>query len=225
VSTFDEVRERIAAACLRAGREPSAVRLIAVSKGVPVERLRVALADGITDFGENRVQEAETKVGRLPSVRWHMVGRLQSNKAARAVALFDEIHSVDSIRLAGRLGRLAIERGAGAVPVYLQVNTDADPDKAGFTPAQLERGLPELVAIDGLSLRGLMTIGRYGVSASETRASFRSLRELGERLRSAQRRLGAGLSMGMSDDFELAVEEGATDVRIGRALFGERTAG
>ncbi|CAN5712540.1 YggS family pyridoxal phosphate-dependent enzyme [soil metagenome] len=195
---------------------------MAVSKGVPAGRLRDALALGLIDLGENRVQEAEGKVGFLAGARWHMVGRLQSNKAARAVALFDEIHSVDSLELAERLARLAAGRVGGRLPVYIQLNVDADAAKTGFSPAALGASIGRLAALDGLELRGLMTIGRIGVPEAESRATFSRLRELSDRLRAAEPRLGAGLSMGMSDDFELAVEEGATVVRIGRTLFGAR---
>jgi PLP dependent protein len=195
---------------------------VAVSKGVPAGRLRDALALGLIDLGENRVQEAEGKVGSLAGARWHMVGRLQSNKAARAVALFDEIHSVDSLELAERLARLAAGREAGRLPVFIQVNVDADAAKTGFSPAALEASIGRLAALDGLELRGLMTIGRIDVPEADSRSTFRRLREFSERLRAAEARLGPGLSMGMSDDFELAVEEGATVVRIGRALFGGR---
>jgi PLP dependent protein len=195
---------------------------VAVSKGVPAGRLRDALALGLIDLGENRVQEAEGKVGSLAGARWHMVGRLQSNKAARAVALFDEIHSVDSLELAERLARLAAGREAGRLPVFIQVNVDADAAKTGFSPAALEALIGRLAALDGLELRGLMTIGRIDVPEADSRSTFRRLREFSERLRAAEARLGPGLSMGMSDDFELAVEEGATVVRIGRALFGGR---
>ncbi len=215
--------DRIAAVCARAARDAAGVQLIAVSKGVAVERLREAVAAGLADLGENRVQEAEGKVAGVAGARWHMIGRLQSNKAAAAVTLFDEIHSVDSLVLAERLGRLAANRDR-PLPVYLQVNVDGDPVKAGFTPAAVERDLPALAGLDGLELRGLMTIGRFGVAPEAARATFRALRELSERLRATEPSLGSGLSMGMSDDFEVAVEEGATAVRIGRALFGERSA-
>ena len=151
-----------------------------------------------------------------------MVGRLQSNKAARALAVFDEVHSVDSLELAERLARLAAQSRPAPLPVYLQVNVAADPGKAGFTASSLREALGWLAGLESLDLRGLMTIGRLGVSAAETRAAFAALRRLSDELRADQPRLAEGLSMGMSDDFELAVEEGATALRIGRALFGER---
>jgi pyridoxal phosphate enzyme (YggS family) len=198
--------------------------VLPVTKGVTVERLRIAVDLGLTDFGENRVQEAEEKAASLAGATWHMIGRLQSNKAARAVELFGEIQSVDSVGLAERLGRLASERDSAPYPVYLQVNVDADVAKAGFSTDQLEDLAPQLALIDGLEIRGLMTVGRLTSLSDEARGTFRALRDLSERVRATNPRIGGGLSMGMSDDFEVAVEEGATVVRLGRVLFGERSA-
>jgi pyridoxal phosphate enzyme (YggS family) len=195
---------------------------VAVSKTVPAVRLSAAVAAGLTTLGENRVQEAEAKVAALPGVTWHLVGHLQSNKARRAVELFDTIESVDSVELAVRLDRLAAELGRAPLPVYLQVNVDRDEAKAGFTPDGLERALPALAGLRSLRLGGLMTVGLLVGTAEEARPTFVRLRELSARLRSQAGSLGAGLSMGMTDDFEVAVEEGATIVRVGRALFGER---
>jgi PLP dependent protein len=229
-AAHDVVRRRIAAACLRSGRRSDDVRLLPVSKGVPVARLRAALAAGIVDFGENRVQEAEVKAGQLVGARWELVGRLQGNKAARALAVFGAIHSVDSLELAQRLDRLAVARvgdpaARRPVPVFLQVNVDDDPAKAGFLPAALESALAVLAALTGLELRGLMTIGRMVDRPEQARPTFAALRDLSLRLRQLDPRLGAELSMGMTDDFEVAVEEGATVVRVGRAIFGARPAG
>jgi pyridoxal phosphate enzyme (YggS family) len=183
-----------------------------------------AVAAGLTILGENRVQEAEAKVGAVPGASWHLVGPLQSNKARRAVGLFDVVESVDSVDLARRLDRLGAElRPAARLPILLQVNVDADPAKAGFAPADLERALPELTDLPGLEIRGLMTVGRLVERAEDARPTFRALRALSERLRGGgSAALGPDLSMGMSDDYEVAVEEGATIVRVGRALFGER---
>jgi pyridoxal phosphate enzyme (YggS family) len=211
----------MARACARVRREPSEVTLVAVSKTVPAERLSAAVAAGLTTLGENRVQEAEAKVAALPGVTWHLVGHLQLNKARRAVELFDTIESLDSLELAVRLDRLAAELGR-ALPVYLQVNVDRDEAKAGFTPEGLGRDLAELAGLANLRLEGLMTVGMLVGTAEEARPTFVRLRELSERLRSEAGRLGTGLSMGMTDDFEVAIEEGATIVRVGRALFGER---
>ena len=189
---------------------------------MPVERLRGAQAAGLTRFAENRVQEAENKAPLLPGVSWELVGRLQSNKVARAVELFDVIHSVDSFELAQRIARVAASSGRSPYPVYLQVNVDADEAKAGFTAVQVAEQAAQLAAIDGLSIVGLMTVGRLVADAEAARPTFRVLRELSERVRAEVPAIGAGLSMGMSDDFEVAVEEGATVVRLGRVLFGER---
>jgi pyridoxal phosphate enzyme (YggS family) len=192
---------------------------------VPVERLHEAISLGLSTLGENRVQEAEAKAAALPTAHWELIGHLQSNKAARAVALFDVIHSVDSVDLARRLERLAADAGrAQALPVYLEANVDADPAKAGFTPATIEASLFELTELPHVDLVGLMTIGRMVESAEQSRPTYRRLRELSDALRQAQPRLGGGLSMGMSSDFEVAIEEGATVVRVGSALFGPRTA-
>ena len=155
-----------------------------------------------------------------------MIGHLQSNKAARVVRLFDVVESVDSIELAARLGGLAQGALDGRpLPVYLQVNVDRDPAKAGFSPDVLETALPDLLELGGLEIRGLMTVGRAVENPQDARTTFRSLRDLSDRLRQVESRLGAGLSMGMSDDFEVAVEEGATVVRVGRAIFGDRASG
>jgi pyridoxal phosphate enzyme (YggS family) len=197
--------------------------LVAVTKTVAVERLRAAVAAGLDVLGENRVQEATEKVGQVAGATWHLVGPLQSNKARRAVELFDVVESVDSIDLARRLDRLASEvRPGRPLPVLLQVNVDADPAKAGFSPPDLGAALPEIGGLSGLDVRGCMTIGRLVASAEEARPTFAALRRLSERLRATEPRLGSDLSMGMTDDFEVAVEEGATIVRVGRALFGER---
>ena len=221
-----DVLERIAAACVRVGRSPDEVTLVAVSKTVPAERLRDAVAAGLTTLGENRVQDGEAKVADVPGATWHLVGPLQSNKVRRALEVFDLIESVDSIGLAERIDRLAREvRGAGPAarfPVLLQVNIDDDPSKAGFAPATLPEALTRLAALDALDVRGLMTVGRLVTDPEAARSTFAGLRERSEQIRSAAPGLGGGLSMGMSADYEVAVEEGATIVRVGRALFGER---
>ena len=221
-----EVLARIAAACGRAGRSPADVTLVAVSKTVDPARLRDAVEAGLTLLGENRVQEGVAKAAEVPGARWHLIGPLQSNKARRAVEVYDVIESVESVGLAERLDRLAREvRDAGpgnGYPVLLQVNVDDDPAKAGFKPDALPEALDRLAALDALDVRGLMTIGRLVANAQAARPTFVALRELAARLRSGGATLGPELSMGMSDDFEVAIEEGATIVRVGRALFGER---
>jgi PLP dependent protein len=217
------VLARIAAACARSGRDPGSVTLVAVSKTVSSEALRDAVAAGLDLLGENRVQEAAAKVGEVPGARWHLVGPLQSNKAHPALEVFDAIESVDSVKLARRLDRLVPEiRSEARYPILLEVNVDRDPAKAGFAPDAVDGALAELVELPHLELRGLMTVGRLTTDPAEARRTFVGLRELAERTRSRWPALGAELSMGMSDDFELAIEEGATIVRVGRALFGER---
>jgi len=219
----DLVLERIADACARAGRQPDDVTLVAVSKTVPAAALRDAVAAGLTLLGENRVQEGATKAPEVPGARWHLVGPLQSNKARRAVEVFESIESVDSVELARRLDRLAGEVRPGArYPILLQVNVDGDPAKAGFEPADLERAMEAMGELESIEVRGLMTIGRLVAQPEDARPTFKALRATSDRLRASGSAIGPDLSMGMTDDFELAVEEGATIVRVGRALFGER---
>ena len=223
VAARARVLAAIDAACARSGRDPSGVTLVAVSKTVAPGRLRAAVAAGLVTFGENRVQEAEGKVTAVAGARWHLEGPLQANKARRAVALFDVIESVDTLSLAVRLDRLAGQLRPGTpLPILLEVNVDADPAKAGFEPGVLADALPALSALPNLELRGLMTVGRLVATAEEARSTFRGLRTLAAGLRAAHPLLGPALSMGMSDDYAVAVEEGATIVRVGRALFGER---
>jgi len=227
------VLEAIADACRRSGRDPGEVSLVAVSKTVAAQRLEAAVVAGLTLLGENKVQEAEAKASLLPGASWHLIGPLQSNKARRAVELFDVIESVDSVDLARRLDRFAGPGGrgdgslgaAGRLGVYLQVNVDRDESKSGFLPETLEAELPILADLSNLRLLGLMTIGRLVGPAEEARPTFARLRELSERLRGRVGGFGAGLSMGMSGDYPVAVEEGATVVRVGRALFGVRPEG
>ena len=220
----ERVLERIADACARAGRGPGDVTLVAVSKTVAAEALRDAVAAGLSLLGENRVQEGVAKAPEVPGARWHLVGPLQSNKARRALEVFEAIESVDSVDLARRLDRLAAEIHPGRrYPVLLEVNVDGDPAKAGFAPADLAPALDQIAELPGLDVRGLMTIGRLVERADDARPTFRALRETSDRLRAAGAPLGGELSMGMTDDFEVAVEEGATIVRVGRALFGERS--
>jgi len=207
---------------VRVGRDPSAVELVAVSKTVPPERLRAAVAAGLTTLGENRVQELAAKAAVVPGVTWHLVGHLQANKARAALEVAAVIQAVDSVELAQRLDRLLDGRDGGPRPIYLQVNVDADPAKAGFAPGALKAVLSGIADLPHLRLAGLMTVGRLVATPEAARPTFVALRRLSDALRSREARLGAGLSMGMTDDFEVAVEEGATLVRVGRAIFGER---
>lgn len=218
------VLERIERAAVRAGRDPAAITLVAVSKTVSPDRLRAAVAAGLDRLGENRVQEGEAKAPAVPGAQWELVGPLQSNKARRALTTFDRIQTVDSVELARRLDRLVPETRPGArYPILLQVNVDRDPAKAGFQPDAIEGALGDLLALPNLLVEGLMTVGRFTTSPADARDTFRNLHGLADRLRAMAPGLGDTLSMGMSDDFELAIEEGATVVRVGRALFGERT--
>jgi PLP dependent protein len=219
----EHVLDRIATACARAGRDPAEVTLVAVSKTVAADRLVAAVAAGLTTLGENRVQEAEDKVGTVTGAIWHLVGPLQSNKARRAVEVFEAVQSVDSVELGARLGRLAEELRPGTrYPILLQVNVDGDPTKAGLAPEAVADTVAQLAHHPALDVRGLMTIGRLVEEPEAARPTFQRLRELSETLRASGASLGPQLSMGMTDDFEVAIEEGATIVRIGRALFGAR---
>ena len=232
-ATRTAILGRIDDAAGRAGRDSGTVEVVAVTKTVPPERILAAIGAGFTTLGENRVQERQAKVAEVDAVatypageqpRWHLIGPLQSNKARRAVELFDVIETVDSLALAERLDRIVAELRPGAkLPVLLQVNVDADEAKAGFGAPDLERDLTAILDLPGLSVQGLMTVGRLVEEPELARPTFVALRELSERLRGRDARLGPALSMGMTDDFEVAVEEGATHVRVGRALFGERT--
>ncbi len=227
VEGFRRAREavlgQIADAAARTGRDLASVTLVAVSKTVPAARVRAAVAAGLTVLGENRVQEGAAKIPTVTGALWHLIGPLQSNKARRAVELFDVVESVHTIELATRLSGLAGELRAGRpLPVLLEVNVDRDPAKAGFQPDALEPAAEALDRLGALEIRGLMTIGRFVATPAEARATFVALRELSERVRARWPRLGPELSMGMSDDYGIAVEEGATIVRVGRALFGER---
>ncbi|MFP5343619.1 MAG: YggS family pyridoxal phosphate-dependent enzyme [Candidatus Limnocylindria bacterium] len=219
-----EVRARIDAACARADRPVDAVTLVAVSKTVDPDRLRAAVEVGLTTLGENRVQEGERKRPEVPGATWHLIGPLQSNKAKRALGAFDLLETVTSVDLGARLDRLVPEVRPGArFPVLVQVNVDRDPAKAGVLPDDAAAVVDGLAALPNLEVHGLMTIGRFGAAEDEARRTFRALRDLSTALRGRMAGLGPELSMGMSDDYEIAVEEGATIVRVGRALFGERS--
>ena len=222
-SARNRVLSRIADACARAGRDPDEVTLVAVSKTIAADALRGAVTAGLDVLGENRVQEGIAKAPEVPGARWQLIGPLQSNKARRAIEIFESIQSVDSVELARRLDRLVPDvRPGDRYPILVQVNVDLDPAKAGFDPDGLDGAVGELLGLQHLAVRGLMTVGRLTSDPVEARRTFRGLRELSERTRRRWPELGGDLSMGMTDDFEIAVEEGATIVRVGRALFGER---
>jgi pyridoxal phosphate enzyme (YggS family) len=215
-ANLERVRERIARAAEHAGRRAADVLLIAVSKTVEVERIRRALAAGVPALGENRVQEARTKIAELGRpVPWHLVGQLQTNKAKDAVELFDLIHSLDRLELARELDRRARQRGR-PVEALVQVNVAGEARKGGVTPDGLGGLLDAVAGLDHVQVRGLMVIPPEAPDAEAARPWFRALAKLGERHGLAE------LSMGMSADFEVAVEEGATMVRVGTAVFGAR---
>jgi len=212
-----EVRERIARAAARAGRSPDEVTIVAVTKTVTEAAVREALAAGISNLGESRVQEAQRKIAQLSGCEtspvWHMIGHLQRNKVQTALEIFDIIHSIDSVRLARELSGQAKR----IVPVLLEINVSGEETKGGFPPDELDEALAAISNLPNLSVRGLMTVAPWVDDAEEVRPVFRALRELRDSFGLEQ------LSMGMSDDFEAAVEEGATMVRLGRIIFGERT--
>ncbi len=235
---LSRVRERIAQAAYRVGRDPETITLVAVTKTVPAEVIIAAYTLGLRHFGENRVEEAADKLPqvhqalRQRQITWHMIGHIQSRKARDVVAHFDWVHSVDSLKLAQRLSRFAEEAGR-TLPILLEVNISGEPGKYGFAmggwpedQAQAEAffsAVGEIMALPALRLEGLMTMAPLVPEAEQARPTFRRLRELrdvlAERFPTVHWR---HLSMGMTDDFEVAIEEGATLVRIGRAIFGER---
>lgn len=221
---LETVRDRIARAAERAGRSPDAVTLIAVSKTVPPPRVYAAYLGGVRDFGENRVEEALPKQPALPDdAVWHMIGHIQSRKARDVVGHFALTHSVDTVRLAETLQRRA-EASDVQVPILLEVNVAGEASKDGFAPDALLAALTAVSGLSRLTVRGLMTIAPIAANHEDVRWVFRALRELREQAAAAFPSLGLDhLSMGMTDDFEVAIEEGATLVRVGRALFGERT--
>jgi PLP dependent protein len=222
------VRERIHRAAARAGRGADEVTLVAVSKTHPPEAVREAFVAGVRDFGENRIQEAEPKIAaleelRAAGLRWHLVGHLQSNKARRAAALFDRIHSVDDPALGGRLERAAAELSR-VVPVLVQVDLAGEPTKHGLDEARLFPGLEILRGLKSVRVEGLMVLPPLFEDPETARPYFRRLAQLRDLAVERDLLLGSELSMGMTLDLEVAVEEGATMVRVGTAIFGERPA-
>jgi len=219
---IERVRERMARAAARAGRRPEDVKLVAVSKTFPPERIRQAYEAGLRDFGENRIQEAQAKRPALADLdcTWHLVGHLQTNKAKPARELFRWLHSLDSARLADKLDQSA---GVGArLAVLIEVNLGGEASKSGAAEQEVAALAERVRPLPNLELKGLMTIPPFFEDPEKVRPFFRRLRELSERLRAAGFTELAELSMGMSHDFEVAIEEGATIVRVGTALFGER---
>jgi PLP dependent protein len=223
-ANWERVRAQVARAAQQSGRDPHDIRIVAVSKTKPVELIEAAILAGVTDIGENYVQEAAQKILRIGArVTWHMIGHVQRNKAGRAVELFNVIHTVDSVSLGEALARHGERRGE-PVRVLIEVNIGREASKHGVDAGRAEALLEALGCQGSLVIDGLMTVPPLAGSPEVVRPYFRSLRELRDRLRQnapANAPL-RDLSMGMSDDFEAAIEEGATMVRIGRAIFGER---
>ncbi|MFC1892778.1 YggS family pyridoxal phosphate-dependent enzyme [Chloroflexota bacterium] len=215
-ANIEAVSKRIASACQRVGRSPAEITIVAVTKTVTLQAITTAFEMGIGHFGENRVQEAAEKIkhlsGLTPRPTWHMVGHLQTNKAKQAVAIFDTVQSVDSVRLAEVLSRCARK----TLPVLLEVNIAGEAAKSGFPVVQVAPSLEAISRLPHLEVKGLMTIAPLLADAEQVRPVFRKLRSLRDSLGLEH------LSMGMTDDFEVAVEEGATMLRIGRAIFGVR---
>jgi pyridoxal phosphate enzyme (YggS family) len=223
---WSRLKARVGAAAERAGRRPEDVSVIAVSKTFPVNVVREAYESGVRVLGENRVQEALEKMPQLPQdIAWHLVGHLQSNKARQAVGRFALIHSIDSVHLAQEVDKQAAKRDLRQ-PVLLQVNIADEETKFGFEPGQLADAASEIGTLKHIQPRGLMTIGPLASTPEEVRWVFRQLRSVRDDLRARYPRLALEeLSMGMTEDFEVAIEEGATLIRVGRAIFGERGAG
>ena len=219
-----EVRAQITTAAQRAGRDAAEVTLVAVSKTKPLEMVQIAYNLGVTHFGENRIQEALTKATTFspPNLAWHMIGHLQSNKAGKAIGIFACIQSVDSLQLAKLLNRHAEQAGVRQ-PILLQVNISGEMSKEGMTKEETIPLARQIVTLSHLDVRGLMTIAPLVTDAEEVRPVFQALRQLRDQLRQEIPAFAwSDLSMGMTNDFQVAIEEGATIVRIGRAIFGER---
>lgn len=223
---FAEVRSKIEQAAIRVERAPEEITLIAVSKTHPASLVREAIASGALDFGENRVQEAEPKIPEVGRhrARWHLIGHLQSNKARKAVKLFDVVHSLDSIELAERLNRICEDVDRQELPVLVQVDLANEKTKSGVGEENLNDLIVTIKTLSRLRLIGLMILPPYFEDAEKVRPFFRRLRELRDKLKvqNAFSNARGELSMGMSHDFEIAIEEGATFVRVGTAIFGQR---
>ena len=220
---LEGVRATIAGAAARSGRDAAKIELVAVSKTHPPDAVHEALDAGQLLFGESRVQEARVKIPMLPGrARWHFIGHLQKNKVRHALPLFELFHGIDSLELARDVNRIAEE--AGAFPkVLIEVNVAGEATKFGFTPERVREQMEELLAFDRLQIEGLMTIAPFAAEAEPSRPYFAALRELRERLQTEFRVSLPRLSMGMSGDYAVAIEEGATLVRVGTAIFGKRS--
>jgi pyridoxal phosphate enzyme (YggS family) len=220
---LERVREQIAHAAAKAGRGIDDIGLVAITKTHPAEKVREAIEGGQTLFGESRVQEARVKIPELPSnVRWHFVGHLQKNKIRHALPLFELFHGVDSLALAQEMNRIAADEGTHP-RVLLEVNVAGEGSKFGFSPAKLREEMEDLLALQRLSMLGLMIVPPLSDNAEASRRYFVQLRELRDRIQAESHVDLPQLSMGMTQDFPIAVEEGATLVRVGTGIFGERT--
>lgn len=219
ISNIEEIRKRVALACELAARDRDSVTLVAVSKTHPASLINAAIAAGLTVFGESKVQEADKKIPEIGrrAAEWHLIGHLQSNKTRRAVQLFDVIQTLDSAELAARLDRICKEEGREGLDVLIQVDLAGEATKSGVDKADLSALVETVESYGNLRLRGLMTIPPYFDDPLATRPYFVKLRELRDKYTP-----GGELSMGMSHDFEVAIEEGATMIRVGTAIFGER---
>ena len=224
-ANLEALRQRISSAALKSNRKPEDIKLIAVTKTIPVDLIEEAIEFGVREFGENRVQEAEAKIRALkpkyPEVAWHMLGHLQTNKVGQALDIFDIIQTVDSERLAEEISK----RAGKPVPVLIEVNTSGEASKFGIELGKAIGLVRFAASLDKIKVQGLMTVGPLVDDPEAARPSFRQLRELRDKiialnLPSVEMRF---LSMGMTDDFETAIEEGSNMIRIGRALFGERS--
>ena len=221
-ANLEEIRRRMAEAARRSGRDPASVRLVAVSKTYPAESVAAAAATGQRIFGESRVQESRDKIPACPpGLEWHFIGHLQKNKVRQALPLFRFFHSIDSTALAEAIDRISGETGVKAQGL-LEVNVSGEETKYGFTPEELRAQFPTLSKLPHLRIRGLMTMAPYNENPEEARPVFRALRELRDELQSTYQHPLPELSMGMSGDFEPAIEEGATLVRVGSSIFGAR---
>jgi pyridoxal phosphate enzyme (YggS family) len=228
-ANIESIHERIAAAASRAGRNPKEIALMAVSKTHPPERIREAYEAGLRVFGENRIQEFASKIGalqNLPDAEWHMIGHLQTNKASKATELFHAVDSVDSLKLAEKLDAAARQLGK-KLSLLLEINVGGEAAKSGVAPDSpaLDELLIAAPRLDSLQFRGLMTVPPFTDDPQDARPYFRKLRELRDNI-AARKHPGVNMdviSMGMSHDFEVAIEEGSTCVRVGTAIFGERT--
>lgn len=230
-ANLTEVRARIAAAARRVGRDPAEITLVAVSKTNPLARIQAAQAAGQADFGENRFEELWEKIpaahalgmdqGGTP-IRWHFIGTIQSRKSDQVIGPLVLVHSVDRVKIARRISQVA-EAAATVVPILLEVNVSGEESKHGFRPDSIDAAVAEMRALPGIHIQGLMTMAPFVDDAEETRPVFRGLRTLRDDLRRRFPEMAwPHLSMGMTNDFEVAVEEGATLVRIGSAIFGDR---